>query len=190
MGSQEGHESSIAHVTGQALYVDDVVLPAGALHVAVGVSEYPRAKLTRMDLGDVIASRGVVDVITASEIPGANQVGPVVEDEPLLVETDVEYTGQRIFAVAANSQELARRAVAQADVECSVKPAVLTINDALAVDSTVTPTRYWGEAGLEAPFDSVETVVDENIYIRGQEHFYLENIWFGSLYYLFVFFYH
>ena len=174
MGSQEGHESSIAHVTGQALYVDDVVLPVGALHVAVGVSEYPRAKLTRMDLGDVIASRGVVDVITASEIPGANQVGPVVEDEPLLVETDVEYTGQRIFAVAANSQELARRAVAQADIECSVKPAVLTINDALAVDSTVTPTRYWGEAGLEAPFDSVETVVDENIYIRGQEHFYLE----------------
>ena len=174
MGSQEGHESSIAHVTGQALYVDDVVLPAGALHVAVGVSEYPRAKLTRMDLGDVIASRGVVDVITASEIPGANQVGPVVEDEPLLVESDVEYTGQRIFAVAANSQELARRAIAQADIECSVKPAVLTINDALAADSTVTPTRYWGEAGLQALFDSVETVVDENIYIRGQEHFYLE----------------
>ena len=174
MGSQEGHESSIAHVTGQALYVDDVVLPAGALHVAVGVSEYPRAKLTRMDLGDVIASHGVVDVITASEIPGANQVGPVVEDEPLLVESDVEYTGQRIFAVAANSQELARRAVAQADIECSVKPAVLTINDALAADSTVTPTRYWGEAGLQALFDSVETVVDENIYIRGQEHFYLE----------------
>ena len=174
MGSQEGHESSIAHVTGQALYVDDVVLPAGALHVAVGVSEYPKAKLTRMDLGDVITSRGVVDVITASEIPGANQVGPVVEDEPLLVESDVEYTGQRIFAVAANSQELARRAVAQADIECSVKPAVLTINDALAVDSTVTPTRYWGETGIQALFDSVETVVDENIYIRGQEHFYLE----------------
>ena len=59
MASQEGHESSLAHVTGQALYVDDVALPAGALHVAVGVAEYPRAKLTRMDLGEVITSRGV-----------------------------------------------------------------------------------------------------------------------------------
>ena len=92
MASQEGHESSIAHVTGQALYVDDVVLPEGALHVAVGVAEYPRAKLTRMDLGEVIESRGVADVITASDIPGANQVGPVIEDEPLLAESDVEYT--------------------------------------------------------------------------------------------------
>ena len=174
MASQEGHESSLAHVTGQALYVDDVALPAGALHVAVGVAEYPRAKLTRMDLGEVITSRGVVDVITASDIPGANQVGPVIEDEPLLAESDVEYTGQRIFAVAAASQELARRAIAQADIECLVKPAVLTIDDALAVDSTVTPTRYWGEGDLQALFDNVETVVDENIYIRGQEHFYLE----------------
>lgn len=174
MTSNERHESSVAHVTGQALFVDDVVLPEGALHIAVGVAENPRAELTKIDLGNVITSHGVVDVITASDIPGANQVGPVVEDEPLLVKSDVQYTGQRIFAVAATSQELARRAVAKADIDCSAKPAVLTIHDALKVDSTVTPTRYWGEEDPDALFDNAATVVDESIYIRGQEHFYLE----------------
>ena len=78
------HESATAHVTGSALYVDDVALPGNALHVEVGVSEHASARLKSVDLTKVRTSEGVVDVITSTDIPGENEVGAVLPGDRLL----------------------------------------------------------------------------------------------------------
>ena len=104
----------MAHVTGSALYVDDIALPGNALHVEVGVSEHASARLLSVDLTEVRTSEGVVDVITSTDIPGENEVGALLPGDRLLSSQQVEYVAQPIFAVAALSLRQAQLAVAKA----------------------------------------------------------------------------
>ena len=110
------HDSAALHVTGEARYVDDLAEPPGTLYGAFGLSTEAHAKMVAMDLDPVRKAPGVVAVLTAADIPGANNIGPVFPDEPALAAERVEFRGQPIFAVAATSVELGRRAARRARV--------------------------------------------------------------------------
>ena len=84
------HESAHLHVSGEARYADDVPLPASALHGAFGLSAAAHARLRAMDLSAVAAAPGVVAVLTAKDIPAANNCGPVADDDPILADGLVE----------------------------------------------------------------------------------------------------
>ncbi|NCF44583.1 MAG: xanthine dehydrogenase molybdopterin binding subunit, partial [Proteobacteria bacterium] len=124
------HESAKAHVTGAALYVDDVALPADCLHIAVGVSAHAKAKLLGIDLQAVRSSAGVVDVLVAGDIPGDNEVGAILPGDRLLADEQVEYVAQPIFAVAATSLRLAQLAAAKAHIDYQVDEAMLQVDEA------------------------------------------------------------
>src|SRR5205814_5715598 len=98
-------------------YVDDLAEPPGTLYAAFGTSSETHAKILGMDLRRVRGAEGVVAVLSAADIPGANNIGPVFPDEPALASELVEFRGQPIFAVAAVSAELARRAARLAHIE-------------------------------------------------------------------------
>jgi xanthine dehydrogenase large subunit len=117
VGEAEPHESAHLHVTGEALYTDDIPLPDGTLHAAIGISERAHARIRGIDLSAVRAASGVVAVLTAADIPGENNHGPVVHDDPIFAEEFVEYAGQSLFAVLATSAEAAREATRLARVE-------------------------------------------------------------------------
>lgn len=168
------HESAVAHVTGRALYVDDIPLPENALHVAVGVSSCAKGRLEKITLTDVWSSEGVVDVLTAADIPGVNEVGAVLPGEPLLADDLVEYIGQPIFAVAARTKELARVAVQRAQVDYHALEPTLEIEQALEEEAFVTPGRVWGDASIQDHLSAAPVASHSQLYIRGQEHFYLE----------------
>src|SRR5712672_281188 len=82
----------------------------GTLHAALGLSERAHARIKSIDLTKVLAAPGVVAVLTAKDVPGKNDYGPVIADDPIFATTLVQYVGQSIFAVAARTVNQARRA--------------------------------------------------------------------------------
>lgn len=174
VGEGTPHESAHLHVTGEALYCDDIPLPEGALHAAIGVSEKAHARLLRVDLAAVRAAPGVVAVLTASDIPGENNHGPVVHDDPIFATDIVEYAGQSIFAVIATSVEAARKAVRLARIDYEELEAVLDIETALERQSFVMPTRTLARGEPAARIRSAPHKLTGALSVGGQEHFYLE----------------
>ncbi|MFT4713278.1 MAG: xanthine dehydrogenase large subunit, partial [Candidatus Azotimanducaceae bacterium] len=97
--NSQQHESAIKHVTGRALYIDDLVESPNQLHIATGKSVHAHATIKNLELDAVRRSPGVVDVITFADIPGDGDVGAVYNGDPLLANGLVEFVGQPIFAV-------------------------------------------------------------------------------------------
>ncbi len=125
------HESGAKHVSGYAHYTDDISEPEGTLYGAIGWAKKSHAIIKKIDLKKVIKSEGVVAVVTSQDIPGRNDVGPVYDGDPIFPTKKVEYFGQPLFAVAAKSTELARKAVLQAKISYKTLKPIVEIKDAL-----------------------------------------------------------
>src|SRR3954469_3657938 len=104
------HDSSPKHVAGSAPFVDDIREPEGLLHIAVGGAPVATGQLLGLDLDAVRGAPGVVTVLTVADIPGKNDVGPVLHDDPIFVESRIEFYGQVVFAVIAKTREEGRGA--------------------------------------------------------------------------------
>ncbi|MGV6846830.1 MAG: xanthine dehydrogenase molybdopterin binding subunit [Marinibacterium sp.] len=169
------HDAAPLHVTGSARYIDDTPLPADALHVAFGLSEIAKGRITEMDLGPVRAAPGVHLVMTASDLPFANDVSPSVHDEPMLSDGSVHYVGQPLFLVAADSHLEARKAARLARITYDEETPILTIDQALAADSRFEEgPRIYETGDARAAVAAAPHRIDGSFEIGGQEHFYLE----------------
>jgi xanthine dehydrogenase large subunit len=168
------HDSAIGHVSGSAVYIDDTPEPPGLLHLAFGLAPDGHAKLKGVDLSAVRASPGVVAVFTAADIPGENNVGPVVHDEPLLAEDEILYPGQAVFLVAATSVEAARRAARKGLFDLEPLPAFVSIANAEAAGSLIEPTQRMARGDAAAALAASPHRLIGTLEIGGQEHFYLE----------------
>jgi xanthine dehydrogenase large subunit len=174
IGAAQPHDSAHLHVTGQALYADDIPLPANALHAAFGLSSSAHARIRALDLTSLQAMPGVVAVATAADIPGENNYGGAHHDDPVFAPGLVQYAGQPLFAVAARSYLGARKAARCARVEYEPLPAILDIRAALAAQSYLLPSERLvrgrpHEVLAQAPHRRRGTMC-----IGGQDHFYLE----------------
>ncbi|MBT8458410.1 MAG: molybdopterin-dependent oxidoreductase, partial [Boseongicola sp.] len=169
------HDAAALHVTGQARYVDDIPLPAGALHLAFGVSEVAHGELATVNLDSVRAAPGVIAVMTADDLPHHNDVSPSPSPEPLLAVDKVHFIGQPIFLVVAKSHLEARKAARLGQIEITPLPAILSLEDAMAAKSHFEegPRIYHKGDAAKAIADAPHTL-QGSIDIGGQEHFYLE----------------
>ncbi len=169
------HDAARLHVTGQARYVDDIPVPPGTLSLAFGLSAIARGRIAASDLSAVRAAPGVVAVLTAEDLPGANDVSPSAHDEPLLAEGEVFYLGQPLFLVVAESHLAARRAARLGKIEYQELPALLTLDDALAAGSRFEAGPVtWARGDVETALAGAAHRVEGRMEIGGQEHFYLE----------------
>ena len=125
------HDSAIKHVSGLAEYTDDIKEPPGTLFGAIGWSKKAKAIIKKINLDKVKKSEGVVAVINYLDIPGRNDVGPVFDGDPIFSKSKVEFYGQPLFAVAARSTELARKAVLKAKVSYKELKPIVSIEEAL-----------------------------------------------------------
>src|SRR5882757_8286171 len=141
IGEPLAHDSAHLHVTGKALYCDDIALPAATLHAAFGISTIPHGRIRDLDLAAVAVAPGVVAIARPADIPGENNYGGAVHDDPIFADNLVQHTGQPLFAVAATSYTAARRAARMAQVTYDELPAILDIRAALAAESYVLPSR-------------------------------------------------
>lgn len=174
VGDSIPHDSSRLHVTGQATYTDDIPEPRDLLHLAVGVSDKPHARIRSIDLGAVVAAPGVVAVMTAEEIPGENNCGPVVHDDPILASGLVEYAGQAIFSVAAETVEQARSAASLAKIEYDELEPILDIRQAVAQKSFVLPSEKIERGDSTRAIASSRHRLKGSVELGGQDQFYLE----------------
>ncbi|MFU8865506.1 MAG: xanthine dehydrogenase molybdopterin binding subunit [Rhodobacterales bacterium] len=169
------HDAAHLHVTGQARYVDDMPLPANTLHLAFGLSNIARGQILAMDLAAVRAAPGVVTVLTAQDLPFANDVSPSAHDEPLLATGEVHYVGQPLFAVVAESHLAARQAARLGRIDYAEETPILTIEEAMAADSRFEDgPRIYAKGDAASAIASAPHRVEGRFEIGGQEHFYLE----------------
>ncbi|MEN9866906.1 MAG: hypothetical protein RL748_2496, partial [Pseudomonadota bacterium] len=144
------HESARLHVTGQATYTDDIAELRGTLHAALGLSSEAHAHLLEVDLSQVKAAPGVIAVLTAQDIPGRNDCGPIIHDDPIFAQDTVQYLGQAIFLVVAHSQPQARAAAKLARIRYQSLPAILTPQQAREQDSMVLPPLHLRRGEFES----------------------------------------
>jgi xanthine dehydrogenase large subunit len=174
IGMSAPHDSATLHVAGGATYTDDLPEPRGVLHAAVGVSPCAHGTIERLALDAVRAAPGVIAVLTAIDIPGINDVGPIQRDDPILAERVVAFAGQPVFAVAATNVNAARRAVGFADLTIKPLPAILTIDDALAARSYVLPPVHVTRGDPMNAIAAAPHRLRGRFACGGQDHFYLE----------------
>ncbi|MDV4167309.1 xanthine dehydrogenase molybdopterin binding subunit [Rhodovulum sp. FJ3] len=169
------HDAARLHVTGQARYVDDIPTPAGALHLAFGLSEVAHGVLRGIDLSEVRNCPGVIDVLTAADLPFDNDVSPSAHDEPLLATDRVHYVGQPVFLVIADSHLTARRAARKGQLAIDPLPAILTVDQAITANSRFEEgPRVYEKGDAKAAIADAVHRLKGTIEVGGQEHFYLE----------------
>jgi len=174
VGKSHPHESAVLHVLGEARYTDDIPEVQGTLHAALGLSSKAHANILSMNFDAVKSARGVVAVYTAKDILGTNDCGPIIHDDPILSEGLVEYVGQPIFIVVADTHDNARRAVRKAEITYEELPAILTPQEARQAQSFVLPPMRLQRGDAQAAFERSPRRVKGELYVGGQEQFYLE----------------
>ena len=190
VGISRAHESAHLHVAGEATYIDDLPELAGTLHCALGLAPVANGRLTAMTLDAIRALPGVVAVLSAADIPGPNDCGSIVHDDPILcpiVEHDdgsswgeIRYLGQPVFAVIAETRDAARRAAAKAGdvLTIEARPPVLTPQQAHAEGQYVLPPmhliRESRPGGAQAAIARAPRSLEGTLEVGGQEQFYLE----------------
>jgi len=167
------HESAAKHVSGYANYIDDIVEPEGTLYGAIGYSKKAHAIIKKLDLREVWKSEGVVSVVTSADIPGRNDVGAVYDGDPIFPKK-VEYFGQPLFAVAATSTELARKAVQKAKITYKNLKPVIDIKEALRKKLYVLKGRKIKRGDPSKKISKAKNYLKNSFTLGSQEHFYLE----------------
>jgi xanthine dehydrogenase large subunit len=165
------HDSALKHVTGQALYIDDMPEPAGTLHAALVLSPVAHGRLRKVE---VPASPGVVAVLGPGDIPGKNDVAAVGQNEPLFATDRVHYAGQPLMLVVATTLDAARHAAAAAIIEIDAEPAILDIATALAAKAYVQAPSTLLRGDPDTALKSAPHTLSAEFEVGGQEHFYLE----------------
>ena len=174
VGTPLPHESAHLHVRGEARYTDDIPEPITTLHAAIGMSQRAHARVRSLDLEPVQTADGVVCVITADDIPGANNFGNLAEDDPILADGLVQCTGQPLFAVAATSVRAARRAARLAVVDYEDLEPIFDIDTALERQSFVLPSKVLARGDAETAIAGAPHHLRGRFRFGGQDHFYLE----------------
>lgn len=169
------HESAIKHVSGKAIYVDDIREPEGMLHFCPGISRHAHARVKSIDLDLIRAQPGVVDVITYRDIPAENDFGHARRgDDKVFSDEIVDFEGQAVFGVVARSYVQARAAAALPAVEYEELEPILDSDHALKARSFLCQPRKLRRGDFTPAYDAAPHKLEGRITCGGQEHFYLE----------------
>ena len=174
ISSIKPHDSAHKHVSGYAEYTDDLKEPEGTLHGAIGWSKKAHANIKKIDLKEVKNSEGVVSVVSYLDITGRNDVGPVFDGDPIFPKKKIEYFGQPLFAVAANSVELARKAVSKAIISYEELKPITTIKDSLKKNNLLFKVKKIKKGNPSKKISKSKNCLKGNFTTGSQEHFYLE----------------
>jgi xanthine dehydrogenase large subunit len=174
VGKSAPHDSAALHVSGEATYIDDIAAPAGSLETYCLLSPKAHAKIVSIDLTELRAAPGVHAAICWTDIPGKNDVGPIFSGEPILAAGVVEYIGQPVVAIAAETVKQARAAAKLAKIVYEDLPAILTIDDAMAAQSYVAKPTKMERGDVEAALAAAPHRLTGEFANGAQDHFYLE----------------
>ena len=168
------HESAVKHVTGKAIYTDDISEPKNLLHAVIGYSNCSKGVIKKIDYKDVLSSEGVVDIITEKDIEGINDVGPIFKGDKIFTSKNIEYYGQPIFAVIAKTNNLAKKAALKVKIDLKISKPIVSIEEALKKKSFVLKPKHLTRGNIKDGFKKSNNILKGKLYSGGQDHFYLE----------------
>ena len=171
---KHSHDSAHTHVTGKSEFVDDRPMTKGELQVEVLFSTEAHAKIVKLKLSAALKSPGVVGIFTAKDFHH-NIWGTIFQDQPLLADKEVNFVGEAIAIIAAESREAARDAKFLIEVVYEKLPAVLSIDTAKEHKSFIAGERKIIRGDAAKAFQSAPHKIEGKIVLRGQDHFYLES---------------
>ena len=168
------HIDAALHTRGESEYVDDLPQPAEMLFAAVYGSPTAHGKVKKLDYSEAEKVPGVVAVLTAKNIPGENQIGPIIQDEPLLAEDEVHFEGQPMAVVIASSPQAAREGVRAITTEIKELHVITDPKVAFEKGEIIDTPRTLAIGDVDASWDKCDLVIEGSCDIGGQEHVYLE----------------
>ena len=168
------HESAVKHVTGKAIYTDDISEPKNLLHAVIGYSNCSKGVIKKIDYKDVLSSEGVVDIITEKDIEGINDVGPIFKGDKIFTSKNIEYYGQPIFAVIAKTNNLAKKAALKVKIDLKISKPIVSIEESIKKKSFVLKPKHLTRGNIKDGFKKSDNILKGKLYSGGQDHFYLE----------------
>ncbi len=162
------------HVRGESQYLDDVPVQQGTLYAAVFESPLAHGVLRSLDFSAALAAPGVARVLTAADIPGENQIGGIVPDEPLLAEGHVHFRGQPVALVLARTEAQAHAALKLIKAEIDPLPIITDPRVAAAQGELIVPPRTFRIGDSAAAWAACAHVFEGVAESGGQEHLYIE----------------
>ncbi|HMS64340.1 MAG TPA: molybdopterin-dependent oxidoreductase [Ignavibacteria bacterium] len=164
----------IHHVRGESQYIDDINVPHGTLYASVFYSPVAHGKILKLDHEYAKAMKGVIEILTYKNIPGENQIGGIIPDEPLLAENIVHYIGMPVAIVIAETQFIAREAVRNIKIEIEPLPVVTDPRVAFVNGNLTIPPRIFSNGDVDKAWNECDFIFEGSCESGGQEHLYLE----------------
>lgn len=168
------HESAVGHVTGRTIYTDEQRPPSGMLSVYPVQAPHAHARILEIDTSAALAMPGVQTVLTAGDVPGENDTGPILHDEPLIPPDTVLFYGQAVAWVVADDEASAQAAAKRVSVTYEALPALLNIEQAMAAHAFHLPPARVARGDASAAMARAPLRLSGELQIGGQDHFYLE----------------
>jgi len=168
------HDNAVNHITGKSVYINDINFNNQLLIGKVIYSKHAHAKIKKIDVKKAKQVSGVKAIITYKDIPGKNQMGPVIHDELCLAINEVTFVGQAIILIAAETSEAINEAEKLIVIEYETLEAVVTLEDAIKKNNLISSPRKITTGNFEKEFKSSKNKFEGKLYINGQEHWYLE----------------
>jgi xanthine dehydrogenase molybdopterin binding subunit len=175
MAGKFPHESAEKHVSGEAVYIDDMLVGDRLLTGRVVYSPHAHARIKSFDLSAAAKAPGVRAVLSYKDIPGHNQMGPVIKDEICLAESEVNCIGQAMFLIAAETDEECIEAEKLITVDYEELDPILTIEKAIEKGSLMGPPAMIERGDVEGALASAPHVIRGELKTGAQEHWYLES---------------
>jgi xanthine dehydrogenase large subunit len=165
---------AIGHVTGKSIYLDDIPVLKGTLYAVVFWSPVAHGKIIHSDYSKAQALHGVERIITCKDIPGKNQIGGIIEDEPLFAENEVHFRGQPVALIIAIDESTARKAARLIEIKIEEREAIFDPRIAKQKDLLLIPPRTFKTGNISAAWSECEYIFDGSVESGGQEHLYIE----------------
>ncbi len=168
------NKDSYGHVRGESVFVDDINVREGTLHALVFDSPTAHGKITSVDYSQALALEGVERIFTYKDIPGQNQIGGIIQDEPLFAEDEVHFRGQAVALIVAKTLAIAKKAKKLIKIEIADLPVLTTAKEAFKKGSLINAPRTFELADVATGFKESDYIFEGETFTNGQEHLYLE----------------
>ncbi|MBN4047230.1 molybdopterin-dependent oxidoreductase [bacterium AH-315-P13] len=165
---------SYTHVRGESIYVDDVNVREGTFYSVVFDSPKAHGKIKSIDYSKAEKLEGVERIFTYKDIPGENQIGGIIPDEPLFAEDEVHFCGQPIALIVAESEFIARQARQLINIDIEELPIITTCKEAKEKGSFINAPRSFNLGNTEKAFQNCDYIFEGETFSNGQEHLYIE----------------
>lgn len=162
------------HVRGESVYLDDIPVLAGTLYGAAFGSPLAHGKIINLDLSGAAKLSGVIRIFTAKDVPGKNQIGGIVADEPLFAEDHVHFIGMPVAFVVAESIEVAQMALKEIKIEIDPLPVITNPREAKEKGELIVSPRTFTLGNTDAEWENCAHIFEGVAETNGQEHLYIE----------------